>query len=159
MLEAVHTDLVFTISLKRSTPNLQLSTSSPADYPIYTPIATKFRIAAKCRDGSEAEVVEHVIRPLRAHAKKKLSPVTRGKLEAEQPAAGPSADSADQNFSGTKFRPRNDAWSSYLFFADLFGSLTVSRDIFLYGTSSRILEMQLRRPRLLSSDLTICQGA
>ena len=27
MLEAVHTDLVFTISLKRSTPNLQLSTS------------------------------------------------------------------------------------------------------------------------------------
>jgi len=34
MLEAVTTDLVFTISLKRSTPNLQLSTSSPADYPI-----------------------------------------------------------------------------------------------------------------------------
>src|SRR6266568_338668 len=34
-LEAVHTDLVFTISLKRSTQNLQLSTSSPADYPIY----------------------------------------------------------------------------------------------------------------------------
>ena len=32
MLEAVN--LVFTISLKRSTPNLQLSTSSPADYPI-----------------------------------------------------------------------------------------------------------------------------
>jgi hypothetical protein len=27
MLEAVHTDLVFTISLKRSTQNLQLSTS------------------------------------------------------------------------------------------------------------------------------------
>ena len=35
MLEAVHADLVFTISLKRSTQNLQLSTSSPADYPIY----------------------------------------------------------------------------------------------------------------------------
>jgi hypothetical protein len=35
MLEAVTTDLVFTISLKRSTQNLQLSTSSPADYPIY----------------------------------------------------------------------------------------------------------------------------
>src|SRR5206468_8895423 len=35
MLEAVHTDLVFTISLKRSTQNLQLSTSSPADYPIF----------------------------------------------------------------------------------------------------------------------------
>jgi hypothetical protein len=37
MLEAVHTDLVFTISLKRSTPNLQLSTSWPADYPISSP--------------------------------------------------------------------------------------------------------------------------
>src|SRR6266576_3662499 len=35
MLEAVHTDLVFTISLKRSTQNFQLSTSSPADYPIF----------------------------------------------------------------------------------------------------------------------------
>ena len=35
MLEAVTTDLVSTISLKRSTQNLQLSTSSPADYPIY----------------------------------------------------------------------------------------------------------------------------
>jgi len=34
MLEAVATDLVFTISLKRSTQNLQLSTSWPADYPI-----------------------------------------------------------------------------------------------------------------------------
>src|SRR5450759_5082390 len=37
MLEAVTTDLVFTISLKRSTQNLQLSTSWPADYPIYVP--------------------------------------------------------------------------------------------------------------------------
>jgi hypothetical protein len=35
MLEAVDTDLVFTISLKRSTQNLQLSTNSPADYPIF----------------------------------------------------------------------------------------------------------------------------
>jgi len=35
MLEAVTTDLVSTISLKRSTQNLQLSTSWPADYPIY----------------------------------------------------------------------------------------------------------------------------
>jgi hypothetical protein len=35
MLEAVTKDLVFTISLKRSTPNLQLSTSWPADYPIF----------------------------------------------------------------------------------------------------------------------------
>ena len=34
MLEAVTADLVFTISLKRSTQNLQLSTSWPADYPI-----------------------------------------------------------------------------------------------------------------------------
>ena len=32
MLEAVTKDLVFTISLKRSTQNLQLSTSWPADY-------------------------------------------------------------------------------------------------------------------------------
>jgi hypothetical protein len=36
MLEAVTADLVFTISLKRSTQNLQLSTSWPADYPIFT---------------------------------------------------------------------------------------------------------------------------
>ena len=35
MLEALPTDLVSTISLKRSTQNLQLSTSSPADYPIF----------------------------------------------------------------------------------------------------------------------------
>jgi hypothetical protein len=35
MLEAVTADLVFTISLKRSTQNLQLSTSWPADYPIF----------------------------------------------------------------------------------------------------------------------------
>ena len=39
MLEAVTTDLVFTISLKRSTQNLQLSTSLPADYPIYWHLA------------------------------------------------------------------------------------------------------------------------
>jgi len=35
MLEAANADLVFTISLKRSTLNLQLSTSWPADYPIF----------------------------------------------------------------------------------------------------------------------------
>jgi hypothetical protein len=35
MLEAANADLVFTISLKRSTPNLLLSTNSPADYPIF----------------------------------------------------------------------------------------------------------------------------
>ena len=40
-LEAVHTDLVFTISLRRRTQILQLSTSSPADYPICSPQATK----------------------------------------------------------------------------------------------------------------------
>jgi hypothetical protein len=39
MLEAVHTDLVFTISLKRSTLNLQLSTSWSADYPIFETIS------------------------------------------------------------------------------------------------------------------------
>jgi hypothetical protein len=35
MFEAVRTDLVSTISLRRSTQNLHLSTSSPADYPIF----------------------------------------------------------------------------------------------------------------------------
>src|SRR5476651_2090033 len=35
MLEAANADLVFTISLKRSTLILLLSTNSPADYPIY----------------------------------------------------------------------------------------------------------------------------
>jgi hypothetical protein len=44
MLEAANADLVFTISLKRSTPNLQLSTSSPADYPIFP--SDRYRIAA-----------------------------------------------------------------------------------------------------------------
>jgi hypothetical protein len=35
MLEAAaNTDLVSTISLRRNTPNLLLSTSGPADYPI-----------------------------------------------------------------------------------------------------------------------------
>src|SRR6266403_1592866 len=40
MLEAVTTDLVSIIGLKRSTPNLQLSTRTPADYPIFDPKAT-----------------------------------------------------------------------------------------------------------------------
>jgi hypothetical protein len=35
MLEAAQREPRFTISLKRSTQNLQLSTSSPADYPIF----------------------------------------------------------------------------------------------------------------------------
>jgi hypothetical protein len=39
MLEAAIVDLVFTISLKRSTLNRQLSTSCPADYPIFWRIA------------------------------------------------------------------------------------------------------------------------
>jgi hypothetical protein len=43
MLEAVHTDLVSTIGLKRSTQNLQLSTSSPADYPIFEGEERKWR--------------------------------------------------------------------------------------------------------------------
>jgi len=46
MLEAETTDLVFTISLKRSTQNLQLSTKSPADYPIYRGIADMAGFAA-----------------------------------------------------------------------------------------------------------------
>ena len=56
MLEAVFTDLVFTISLKRSTPNLQLSTSSPADYPIYAPKATDNHLSAACREGPKADM-------------------------------------------------------------------------------------------------------
>jgi hypothetical protein len=43
MLETVAADLVFTISLKRSTQNLQLSTSWPADYPIFAPTAALIR--------------------------------------------------------------------------------------------------------------------
>src|SRR5471030_3099782 len=46
MLEAANADLVFTISLKRSTPNLQLSTNSPADYPIFGSLATELRCRA-----------------------------------------------------------------------------------------------------------------
>jgi len=50
MLEAVHTDLVFTISLKRSTQNLQLSTSCSADYPIFQGvIAEKAKASSKGR--------------------------------------------------------------------------------------------------------------
>jgi hypothetical protein len=47
MLEAVTTDLVSTISLKRSTQNLQLSTSWPADYPIYL-VAVDRLLARDC---------------------------------------------------------------------------------------------------------------
>jgi hypothetical protein len=64
-----------------------------------------------------------------------------------------------QNLSDTKFRSRNEAWSSYRPFVDRFGNLTFGRDVFLYGISSSIREMQLSRARRLSSDLTICQGA
>ena len=39
MLEAVTHGPRFTISLKRSTKNLQLSTRSPADYPIFGSLA------------------------------------------------------------------------------------------------------------------------
>jgi hypothetical protein len=41
MLEASNADLVSTISLKRNTLNLQLSTSWPADYPILWVCAVK----------------------------------------------------------------------------------------------------------------------
>ena len=37
MLEAVHTDLVFTVGLKRSTHIHQPSTRRPAGYPIFPP--------------------------------------------------------------------------------------------------------------------------
>jgi hypothetical protein len=39
MLEAATHEPRFTIRLKRSTPNLQLSTTTPADYLIYGPKA------------------------------------------------------------------------------------------------------------------------
>ena len=49
-----------------------------------------------------------------------------------QPGAlGASAEPLCQNFSGTNFRPVNDAWSSYLFRVDRFGNLTLGRDTFL----------------------------
>jgi hypothetical protein len=53
MLEAVTADLVFTISLKRSTQNLQLSTSSPADYPIFRGIADMVLDMLLARPGRE----------------------------------------------------------------------------------------------------------
>ena len=56
MFEAVTADLVFTISLKRSTQNLQLSTSSPADYPIYAPKAIDDRLRKACRVGPTADL-------------------------------------------------------------------------------------------------------
>ncbi len=48
MLEAVHTDLVFTISLKRSTTNFQLSTRTPADYPIFGVISCRGAVKWWC---------------------------------------------------------------------------------------------------------------
>ncbi|MFZ0092692.1 MAG: hypothetical protein WAK97_02155, partial [Pseudolabrys sp.] len=39
----------FTISLKRSTQNLQLSTTTPADYPIYWHLADIKRLAINVR--------------------------------------------------------------------------------------------------------------
>src|SRR5260370_30063687 len=48
MLEAVNADLVFTISLKRSTQNLPLSTNSPADYPIYWVKSGHRNLRASC---------------------------------------------------------------------------------------------------------------
>ena len=56
MLEAIFTDLVFTISLKRSTQNLQLSTSWPADYPIFAPKATLSHPDAARRYGRQGDM-------------------------------------------------------------------------------------------------------
>jgi len=52
MLEAVDTELVFTISLKRSTQNLQLSTSLPADYPIFHPDSDQITASRRRGAGS-----------------------------------------------------------------------------------------------------------
>jgi len=49
MLEAVTHGPRFTISLKRSTQNLQLSTRTPADYPIFTPKSRHLRRTQACR--------------------------------------------------------------------------------------------------------------
>jgi hypothetical protein len=56
MFEAVRTDLVSTIGLKRSTQNLQLSTSSPADYPIFGIVGSSAIV--ECVDLQTGEVVE-----------------------------------------------------------------------------------------------------
>jgi hypothetical protein len=69
MLEAVHTDLVFTISLKRSTQNLQLSTSWPADYAIFVGDA---EVLERDRDklaqyGASARVPFHLVSGSVAH--------------------------------------------------------------------------------------------
>jgi hypothetical protein len=45
MLEAAHADLLFTISLKRSTQNLDLSTTTQADHPIFQGVKQTFSIA------------------------------------------------------------------------------------------------------------------
>jgi hypothetical protein len=52
MLEAENADLVFTISLKRSTQNSHLSTSCPADYPIFW-IAIQTRLGVRPRAGDD----------------------------------------------------------------------------------------------------------
>src|SRR5256714_14083147 len=60
MPEAVHTDLVSIIGLKRSTPNLQLSTRTPADYPIfvaahgaYADVTRRPSCARSCREQTQ----------------------------------------------------------------------------------------------------------
>jgi hypothetical protein len=62
MLEAVTTDLVSTISLKRSTQNLQLSTSWPADYPIY-PGCIEALLARDCRQARGEAFLKSSITP------------------------------------------------------------------------------------------------
>jgi hypothetical protein len=58
MLEAANARPRFTISLKRSTQNLQLSTSSPADYPIFWPKAdtptAEIRVRFRVQSGHDS---------------------------------------------------------------------------------------------------------
>src|SRR5476651_2597865 len=55
MLEAANADLVFTISLKRSTPILLLSTNSPADYPIFWHFSTDCACARMSAVGARTD--------------------------------------------------------------------------------------------------------
>src|SRR5208283_2965370 len=56
MLEAAQRGPRFTISLKRSTQNLQLSTSWPADYPILWPLATAGHVAITVANGGRTDI-------------------------------------------------------------------------------------------------------
>src|SRR5450631_2945119 len=65
MLEAADADLVSTISLKRNTPNLQLSTSGPADYPIYQR-RRRTRTTRRARFGLASSTCSVLSKPHRA---------------------------------------------------------------------------------------------